>query len=47
MRIHHNYCREHSQLGKTPAEQAGIHLSLTDNKIESLIKQGAVFKRSG
>jgi hypothetical protein len=28
MRIHYNYCREHSTLGKTPAEQAGIKLDL-------------------
>ena len=37
MRIHYNYCREHSQLGKTPAEQARIKLDLQDNKAESLI----------
>lgn len=39
MRIHYNYCREHSILGKTPAEQAGIKLDLKEgNKVESLIR---------
>jgi len=38
MRIHYNFCREHSKLGKTPAEQAGIKLELGNNKIENLIK---------
>lgn len=38
MRIHYNYCREHSLLGKTPAEQAGIKLPLEGNKVESLIR---------
>ena len=38
MRIHYNFCREHSKLGKTPAEQAGIKLDLGKNKIENLIK---------
>jgi hypothetical protein len=38
MRIHYNFCREHSSLGKTPSEQAGIKLELGQNKIESLFK---------
>ncbi|WP_179362988.1 DDE-type integrase/transposase/recombinase [Nitrosopumilus oxyclinae] len=38
MRIHYNFIREHSSLGKTPAEQAGIKLELGENKIESLFK---------
>jgi putative transposase len=38
MRIHYNFCREHSKLGKTPAEQAGIKLELGENKIENLIR---------
>ena len=38
MRIHYNFCRNHSSLGKTPAEQAGIKLDLGQNKIEELIK---------
>jgi transposase-like protein len=37
-RIHYNFCREHSALGKTPAEAAGIKLDLGQNKIENLIK---------
>lgn len=37
-RIHYNFIRNHSAIGKTPAEQAGIKLSLGRNKIESLIK---------
>lgn len=38
MRIHYNFCREHSTLGKTPAEHAGIRLNLDKNKVESLIR---------
>lgn len=38
MRIHYNFCREHSSLGKTPAAAAGIQLELGQNKIESLIR---------
>lgn len=37
-RIHYNFIREHSAIGKTPAEQAGIRLELGQNKIENLIK---------
>lgn len=37
-RIHYNFIRNHSSIGKTPAEQAGIKLDLGQNKIESLIK---------
>ncbi|HXG74082.1 MAG TPA: DDE-type integrase/transposase/recombinase [Candidatus Nitrosotenuis sp.] len=40
-RIHYNFCREHSTLGKTPAEAAGIKLELGQNKIENLIKLGS------
>jgi hypothetical protein len=29
-------CREHSQMGKTLAEQAGLKLDLQPNKVESL-----------
>ena len=42
MRIHYNFCREHSKLQKTPAEQAGIKLNLKQNKIENLIKLAAL-----
>ena len=44
MRIHYNFCREHSSLGKTPAEQAGIKLELGNNKIEKLIKMASYSK---
>lgn len=42
MRIHYNFCREHSKLGKTPAEEAGIKLNLGQNRIENLIKLSRV-----
>lgn len=38
MRIHYNFVRKHSSLGKTPAEQAGIKLELGQNKIKGLIE---------
>lgn len=44
MRIHYNFCREHSSLGKTPAEQAGIKLELGNNKIEKLIRMASYSK---
>jgi hypothetical protein len=28
MRIHYNFCREHTTLGKTPAEASGLKLDL-------------------
>ena len=37
-RIHYNFIRGHSAIGKTPAEQAGIKQDLGHNKIENLIK---------
>jgi len=41
-RIYYYYLRPHSALdGKTAAEAAGIHLHLTGNKWESLIKKAA------
>ena len=43
MIIPYNFCREHSSLGKTPAEESGIRLDLRENKIESLIRQAAKF----
>ncbi len=45
MRIYYNFCREHSTLGKTPAEMAGIRLALNDNKIEGLIRHSAMNKQ--
>ncbi|GKS67094.1 hypothetical protein YTPLAS73_06410 [Nitrosarchaeum sp.] len=41
MRVHYNFCRTHSSLGKTPAEQAGIKLELGQNKIENLIRNAS------
>jgi hypothetical protein len=42
MRIHYNYCRMHSQLGKTPAEAAGIKMDdPCSNRIESLMRSAA------
>jgi putative transposase len=38
MRIHYNFCREHSTLGKTPAEEAGISINIEGNKVEGLIR---------
>ena len=38
MRIHYNFCRVHSTLGKTPAEQAGIKLDMGGNKVEALLR---------
>ena len=39
IRINYNFCREHSRLGKTPAELAGINLGLNENRIENLIRK--------
>lgn len=38
IRMYYNFCREHSTLGKTPAEMAGTRLALEDSRIESLIR---------
>lgn len=38
MRIHYNFCREHSKLGKTPVEAVGLNIDFKGNKIETLIK---------
>ena len=38
MRIHYNFCREHSKLGKTPAEPVGLNIDFKGNKIETLIR---------
>jgi transposase-like protein len=38
MRIHYNFCRQHSTLGKTPAEESGINLNLKGNRVESLVR---------
>jgi putative transposase len=36
MRIHYNFCRKHSKLGKTPAEASGIKIE-GENKLLTLI----------
>jgi len=38
MRIHYNFCREHSKLGKTPAEAGGLNIDFKGNKVETLIR---------
>ena len=38
MRIHYNFCREHSKLGKIPAEAVGLNIDFKGNKIETLIR---------
>jgi putative transposase len=45
IRINYNYCRPHCTLGKTPAEAAGINLNLGENKVESLMRQAAVYAK--
>ncbi len=40
MRIHYNYLREHSTLGKTPAEASGIKIE-GENKLLTLIQNGS------
>ena len=41
MRIHYNFCREHSKLGKTPAAAAGIRID-GKNKLLTLIQNSQV-----
>lgn len=38
MGIHYKFCKEHSTLGMTPSEAAGIKLNLQGNKVEALIR---------
>lgn len=46
MRIHYNFIRPHQAIGgQTPAEAAGINLNLGENKVESLMRQAAVYGR--
>jgi transposase-like protein len=40
MRIHYNFCREHSKLGKTPAEASGIRIE-GENKLLTLIQNSS------
>jgi transposase-like protein len=41
MRIHYNFCREHSSLGKTPAESCGIKIE-GENKLLTLIQNSSI-----
>ena len=41
MRLHYNYIREHSALGKTPAESCGIRIE-GENKLLTLIQNEAL-----
>ena len=44
MRIHYNFIRPNQAIGgQTPAEAAGINLNLGENKVESLMRQAAVY----
>jgi putative transposase len=45
MRIHYNFIRVNQAINQTPAEAAGINLNLGENKVESLMRQAAVFTR--
>jgi hypothetical protein len=45
MRIHYNFIRPHMALeNKTPAEKAGIKLTLSQNRVESLMRLAAMNK---
>jgi putative transposase len=45
MKIHYNYIREHSALGKTPAESCGIKIE-GENKMLTLIQNGIRYNTS-
>jgi transposase-like protein len=45
MRVHYNFCREHSTLGKTPAEACGVDLKMKENGIEKLIRLAVLSKQ--
>ncbi len=45
-RIHYNFIRNHSSIGKTPAEEAGIKLPLGQNKIKDLIRLASKTRQS-
>ena len=46
MRIHYNFCKEHSKFKKTPSEQAGIKLDIQNNRIETLFKLSSLKKQN-
>ena len=43
MRIHYNFCREHSKLGMTPAEVCGIKIE-GQNKLLTLLQNSTAKK---
>jgi len=46
IRTHYNFIRPHQAIGgQTPAEAAGINLNLGENKVESLMRQAAVYTK--
>jgi transposase-like protein len=45
MRVHYNFIRVNQAIGQTPAEAAGINLNLAENKVESLMRQAAVYAK--
>jgi transposase-like protein len=45
MRIHYNFIRVNQAINQTPAEAAGINLNLGENKVESLMRQAAVYSK--
>ena len=42
MRIHYNFCKEHSKFKNTPSKQAGIKMDIQNNRIETLFKLSAI-----
>jgi len=44
MRIHYNFCKEHSKFKKTPSEQAGIKMDIQNNRIETLFRLSSLKK---
>lgn len=45
MHIHYNFIRINQAIGQTPAQAAGINLNLGENKVESLMRQAALYAK--
>jgi putative transposase len=45
MRIHYNFIRVNQAIDQTPAQAAGINLNLGENKVESLMRQAAIYQK--
>ena len=45
-RTYYNFIREHSELGKTPSEEAGIDLTNGKNRWMGLIKQASSLEKA-